>query len=233
MSWFQLDPQSLAGRVRAAGGEAHLPTLGESVRRGTVGFTVLSVAGFVPWAVFGRALHQLVGEVGMYCVCAAVFIGLSGPLLHRLILGPGSLARFYRLFAITFTANSVLWIGGWMALRGHAGSVAGLLAGTAAMGWLLTLAFDAPRARGRVIAALFGLNTLGYFIGGVVEGAVAGMQPFSLAGTEVDRRTQVMGAKLLWGVFYGLGFGAGLGLAFHECQRAARELLAPRAGSAA
>jgi hypothetical protein len=30
---------------------------------------------------------------------------------------------------------------------------------------------------------------------------------------------------LLWGVFYGLGLGAGLGYAFHACQQRARELL--------
>jgi hypothetical protein len=33
-------------------------------------------------------------------------------------------------------------------------------------------------------------------------------------------------AKLSWGLFYGLGLGAGLGLAFHVCQRRARALLA-------
>jgi hypothetical protein len=119
MAWFQLDPQSLADRARGAG--VTPPTLQASVLRGTVGFTVVSVAGFVPWAVFGRWLGRHVGEAGMYAVCALVFIGLSGPLLHRLILGPGSLRRFNQLFGLSFTAYSVAWIAGWMALRGHLG----------------------------------------------------------------------------------------------------------------
>jgi hypothetical protein len=35
-------------------------------------------------------------------VCAIVFIVLSGLLLHRLIIGPGSLGRFYKLFSAAF-----------------------------------------------------------------------------------------------------------------------------------
>ena len=34
-------------------------------------------------------------------------------------------------------------------------------------------------------------------------------------------------AKLQWGVCYGLGFGAGLGIAFYLCQDRARTLLSP------
>jgi hypothetical protein len=209
MSWFQLDPQSIADRVRAKQGP--IPTLGASVLRGMVSFTAVSVAGFVPWAVFGRWFYQRIGEAGLYAVCALVFIGLSGPLMHRLILGSGSLPRFYKLFSIAFTAYAVAWIAGWMALRGHPGSAAGLLAGTVVMGWLLATAFDAQAELAKVIAALFTLNALGYFVGGPIEGAL--IQHHALA------------AKLLWGVTYGLGFGAGLGLAFHLCQKRARALL--------
>lgn len=210
MAWFQLDPQSLADRARAAGVAA--PTLNASLMRGSLGFTVVSVAGFVPWAVCGRWLNRHVGEAGMYAVCALVFVGLSGPLLHRLILGPGSLTRFYKLFGAAFMAYSVAWIVGWMALRGHPGSIAGLFAGTAVMGLMLCAAFGARRELLKVVGALFVLNSLGYFIGGEVEGILF--------------RKHALTAMLLWGVFYGLGLGAGLGLAFHFCQSRARELLA-------
>ena len=147
----------------------------------------------------------------MYAACALVFIGLSGPLLHRLILGSGSLVRFYKLFSVAFAAYSVGWIAGWMAIRGHVGSLAGLLAGTLIMGWILTTAFDARRELLKVVAALFALNSLGYFLGGVIEGALI--------------RRHALTAMLLWGVCYGLGLGAGLGLAFHFCQSEARRLL--------
>ncbi len=209
MSWFQLDPQSLADRTRASG--ATIPPLGASLVRGMVGFTVVSVAGFVPWAVFGRWFSQRIGEAGLYAVCALVFIGLSGPLLHRLILGSGSLSRFYKLFSAAFAAYSVAWIAGWMSLRGHPGSLVGLLAGTAVMGTILATAFEARRELPRVIGALFVLNSLGYFIGGEFEAALI--------------HHQALAAKLMWGVCYGLGLGAGLGLAFYLCQSRARELL--------
>jgi hypothetical protein len=222
MSWFQLDSNSVAGRVRAGGVPPEIPCLGTSLQRGILGFTILSIAGFAPWAIGGRWLHQHVGEIGLYCACAAAFIGLSGPLMHRLILGPGSLIRFYKLFGLAFAANSVLWIAGWMALRGTAGSVVGLLAGTGAMGWVLARAFDAQNATVKIVAALFLLNSLGYFVGGWVEGAVIGAKSVTVFGSTLDRYVQAALAKLLWGLCYGVGFGAGLGLAFHLCQARTR-----------
>lgn len=209
MSWFQLDPQSIADRARAAG--SLIPSLGASLVRGIVGFTLVSVAGFLPWAGFGRWFYYHIGEAGLYAVCALVFIGLSGPMLHKLIIGPGSLSRFYKVFGISFALYSVGWIVGWMTFGGHTGSLVGLFAGTALMGAILVVAFDAMPALWKVIGALFVLNSAGYFIGGVVEGAL--IKEYRLT------------AMLLWGGGYGLGFGAGLGLAFHLCQERARELI--------
>ncbi|MDQ3622885.1 MAG: hypothetical protein M3463_10410 [Verrucomicrobiota bacterium] len=199
-----------------------MPSLGESVLRGTLGFTLLSVAGFAPWAVAGRWFYRAIGEAGLYVVCAGVFIALSGPLLHRLIIGPGSLLRFYKLFALAFGAYAIAWIAGWMLVRDHAGSLTGLLAGTVLMGWILARAFDAGGATLKVVATLFLLNTIGYFIGGWLEGVAEA----------IGKPTGVMLAKLLWGVCYGMGLGAGLGLAFHFCQAPARALLAASRQSA-
>lgn len=225
MSWFQLDPASVAQRARAGTRVPDMPGLAGFLVRGIVGFTVLSIAGFAPWAITGRWFYRHLGEGILYAICAAVFIGLSGPLLHRLILGPGSLPRIYKLFGLSFAAYSVLWIVGWMSLRGHPGSLTGLLAGTAAMGWMLACAFDARAAVFKIIAALFVLNSIGYFVGGWVEGAMMGIKPLTLFGNVVARPTQAIFAKLLWGVCYGIGFGSGLGLAFHWCQTRTREML--------
>ena len=147
----------------------------------------------------------------MYAACAVLFIGLSGPLLHRLIIGPGSLPRFTMLFGTAFLANAVLWVAAYWRLGGHLGSLVGLLAGTAAMGGILAAAFEAKGAAVKSIAALFILNTLGYYVGWWVE------MPLS--------KTHRTAAMLLYGVFYGLGLGAGLGLAFYFCQQAVRERL--------
>ena len=231
MSWFQLDPNSVVDRVRANGRPVAIPQLGTSLRRGIIGFTLLSIAGFAPWAVSGRWFYRHLGEGGLYAVCALVFVGLSGPLLHRLLIGPGSLVRSCKVFSLTFAAYAALWIAGWMTLRSHAGSLTGLLAGTAAMGWMLACAFDAKGAAARIIAGLFVLNSAGYFVGGWAEGAIMSTKQLSLLGTVLARPAQAMLAKLLWGVCYGLGFGAGLGLAFHFCQEQTRALLSKTGAS--
>ena len=180
--------------------------------RGIVGFALMSVAGFAPWAFGGSWFYPRVGEVGLYATCAAVFIGLSGPALHRLIIGPGSLSRFYKLFGLGFGAYSVGWIACWIGLGGDKGSLAGLLCGTAAMGVIFAWAFDAQKSLLQVILALFLLNAAGYFAGGWIEWRLG-----------VHHR---LAAMLVWGVLYGIGFGAGLGLAFYLCQSAARARIA-------
>jgi len=230
VSWLHLDPASVVERVRASGLPARVPSLGGSLLRGVLGFTLVSVAGFAPWALGAAWFHDKVGEAGMYAACAAVFIGLSGLLLHRLIIGPGSLWRFYLLFGAAFFPYAVAWIVAWMSLHrrnGHAASLIGLFVGTALMGWIFARAFDARGAALKSIVALFVLNTLGYYVGGWVEGSVAGLKNLSFAGLVVEKPAPITAAMLLWGVCYGIGFGAGLGLAFHFCQKTVREELRP------
>jgi hypothetical protein len=125
VSWLALHPQEIADRVRGSGQAKPGLTRLESTALGAIGFMFVSVAGFAPWVFAGKSLHDAVGEVGLYAACAAVFIGLSGVVLHRLIIGPGSLWRFNALFAIALTAYSVGWIVGWMTLRGNIGSLQG------------------------------------------------------------------------------------------------------------
>lgn len=224
MSWFQLDPQSIANRTHASA----VPSLGTSLWRGIIGFTIVSIAGFVPWGVFGKWFRGHGGELTMYIVCAVVFIVLSGLLMHRLILGQGSLSRFYKLFSPAFAAYSVAWIAGWMLLRGHPGSIVGLLSGTAIMGIMLVAAFDAWGQVVKVILALFVLNSVGYFIGGVLETNMLAMPSVTVLGFTLSDAAQRMVAKMQWGVWYGIGLGAGLGVAFHLCQAKARALIAAK-----
>jgi hypothetical protein len=183
------------------------------------------VAGFAPWAVAGHWFHRAIGEAGLYAACAVTFIGLSGLLLHRLIIGPGSLTRFYKLFGLAFAAYAITWILAWMTIRGHAGGIAGLFAGTAIMGWIFVRAFDATGEIVKVVAALFVFNALGYFIGGWVEAGVVGLKELSFFGLDLEKPVRVTLAQLLWGVCYGVGLGAGLGLAFYYCQTNTRALL--------
>ena len=96
------------------------------------------------------------------------------------------------------------------------------------MGWIFVRALDARGEFVKVVAALFILNSLGYFGGGWVEGGVATIKDMSILGLTLTKKTQMKTAMLLWGVCYGIGFGAGLGIAFHFCQARARALIAGR-----
>lgn len=228
---FGLDPQSIVGRVKASDQSPHVPTLRESVLRGTIGFTLVSLGGFAPWVLAGRWFYRNIGEAGLYAVCAVVFIGLSGLLLHQLIIGPGSLVRFYKIFGVAFLVYAVAWTVGWMALRGVPGSFAGLLAGTAVMGAMLAIGFKAGGAAWRIIAALFIANAAGYFIGEWAHNAVLDLGEGNRI--TLERSTRAALSKAAWGVFYGLGFGAGIGFAFHACQaEARRKLLALKSSGA-
>ena len=199
MALFQLDPQSIVARARESGGEIRPPTLTASILRGIFGFTLVSVAGFAPWPIFERWFHSM-GEMDLYIACLAVFIGMSGICLHRLIIGAGTLPRFYKLFSLAFTAYAVTWVASWIGLRGDAGSSGGLLGGAIAMGLVLAFAFDARRAIVKVVMALFALNYLGYYFGGRIAGKLA-----------IDHRALGM---LLWGVCYGIGLAPASGWRF-------------------
>lgn len=221
MNWFQLDPPSIAGRVKSSAVPPSVPSFAESVLRGMLGFTLVSLAGFSPWVLAGKWFYHNPGELTMYATCAVLFIGLSGLLLHSLIIGPGSLNRFYVFFCLAFSAYSIAWIAGWMLIRGHAGGLVGLLAGTAAMGAIFASAFEARESALKIIAVLFVLNALGYFIGGVIEGYLAQLTEFGpFSGAQLT-----IFMKYVWAVCYGSGLGAGLGYAFYASQEKARAMI--------
>lgn len=223
---FGLHPQSIVSRVQASSQPPGIPSLGGSLARGTIGFTLVSLGGFAPWMFANRAFYRAVGEMGLYGACALVFVALSGLLLHRLIIGPGSLGRFYKVFTLAFLAYAVAWTLGWMTEGGDTGSIAGLLAGTAAMGLILAQAFGALGQAWKVIAVLFVGNMAGYFAGDWAHNAVGALKDQKVLGFMLERPARVLLARASWGLFYGLGFGAGLGFAFHACQAQARKLLA-------
>lgn len=216
----------MVDRAKASGLPVHVPTLGRSLWRGAVGFTVVSLGGFAPWVVAGRGVYQAVGELGLYAACAVVFVSLSGLLLHRLVIGPGALPRFYAVFSGGFAAYAVGWTVGWMALRGPIGGLVGLLAGAVAMGIILTRAFSARGVLWKIVGVLFLGNALGYFGGGWAYEGLAGLDRLNVLGFALDRSAQAALAKVLWGLLYGLGFGVAIGFAFHACQAEARRRLA-------
>jgi hypothetical protein len=233
VSWLNLDPESTLARIQSSGQIARPLTFGESLCLGGLGFCVVSVGGFGPWVFAGRWLGQRIGELGMYLACLAAFLLLSGLILHRLIIGPGSLRRFYQLFSAAFFAYALIWCLAWFLTRktlGRSAEWLGAAAGMAAFGWIMAKAFNLHAGLGKVIAALFIGNAAGYFAGGILYAWAGSPAAVDLLGGVLDKAARGMLGGALWGVAYGLGMGLGLGYAFHECQREIRERLKAKGG---
>lgn len=181
--------------------------------RGSIGFAVVSVAAFCVWAFGGRWFRGNGGEGAMYAAIAAVFVGLSGVLLHPLILGRNRLWRFYSVFAPAFLAYAVVWSGFWFWLKFGLGEWLGALLGSVAFVALSAWRFGRWQRFGVGVVIFFVLHTAGYFAGGqsmawLMQASRQKPVPF------LDPTSLVVLAKLSWGLFYGLGLGAGLGYVF-------------------
>ncbi len=185
-----------------------------STLHGSLGFAAVSVAAYSIWAFAPRIAGS---EIGMYALIALVFLGGSGLALNGLLHGKDRLRRFYLLFLPAFFGYALLWSLAWFVIKGRPGEWIGAAAGT------LFFAFVAwnslGRAHGFWIAALmlFVLHTMGYFIGG------KWMYGILASGIDGWSKPQVaIVAKLGWGLFHGLGFGAGIGFALGWWQRGSK-----------
>jgi hypothetical protein len=196
------------------------PGVVRSVVHGSLGFALVSVAAFGIWAFGGRWFRGKGGEVGLYAAIAFAFVGLSGLLLHRLLRGPGSFARFYKAFVPAFLAYSVVWSGTWFALGSGLGEWLGSLAGSIVFAVITGKIMGNPGPWLKVSAVLFLTHSAGYFLGGQLMGWV--LSPSGREALDGLSRSQISTiAKLGWGLLYGLGFGAGLGFALFTFQQKA------------
>jgi hypothetical protein len=185
--------------------------------RGGIGFAFVSLAAFSVWAFAGNWLHATLGESGVYGACLIVFLGLSGLLMHPLVRGQRSLWLFYGIFVPAFFAYAVLWCVAWFAWRFGVGEWMGSLLGTIAFVAVTSLRLGHHRNFVKACLVLFICHSTGYFMGGkwmqwMAAPAVAGtLSSLSKANLSVI-------AKLGWGLFYGAGFGAGIGFVFDTFQ---------------
>jgi hypothetical protein len=178
------------------------PGLFPSMLRGGLGFAVVSMAGFAVWAFAGKWLHTHVGEAGLYLACAITFVGLSGLVLHPLVRGPNSLARFYKIFIPAFCVYAIAWSAAWFMLRFGWGEWLGSLAGSVLLAAMIGRGFGTFRSVIKVSMVVFALHSAGYFGGGWI-----------MSWSHI-----ALAAKLGWGLVYGLGLGTGLGYAFFTFQ---------------
>lgn len=205
---FGLTPEPVAARIRLFGTEPRVPTLSHSLLIGSLGFCLASLVVFATVAFGERSMYRSFGLPGAYAVWTLLFIAAGGGVLSSLVIGPGRLMRFYLLFGVAFFLYAAGWIAAYFTLRGATGEWVGSLAGSVLMGLVLAVAFGARQVLPKLILGLFLANSVGYFLGSLLNNAVGGKP-----------------GMLLWGAVYGLGLGAGLGYALYVAQAPIRDRL--------
>lgn len=191
-------------------------SLSRDVVHGALGFAVVSVAAFSVWAFAAPLFRGLGGEPAMYAAIAAVFLAGSG-----LVLGPlaGGMGRFYKAFLPAFLAYAMVWCAAWFGLGGRTGEWTGAAAGCLAFASIATGMMGGGRRWPTAAVALFVLHSAGYFAGDWSMYDVFVPKARAVGRESVDFQHYMMLAKLSWGLFYGLGFGAGIGWVFHASRR--------------
>lgn len=179
-----------------------VPSLARSVATGAIGFAVVSFLVFAS-AGFGELwMYRTFGRLGSYLAWTVMFILLGGVVFGSIVVVRWRPPKFYLLFALAFFAYAVAWIVAYFILRGTRGEVVGSLAGSALMAFVFAAAFGSLKSAPKLSAVIFVLNALGYFIGAAM------LYSFG-------HQTGI----LIFGVVYGLFFGAGIGAALHLVQQ--------------
>ncbi|MFM2179011.1 MAG: hypothetical protein RL015_3109 [Verrucomicrobiota bacterium] len=185
---------------------------------GSIGFAFVSIAAFSVWAFGAGWFRNFGGELGLYTAIAAVFLGLSG-----LVLGPlaGGVGRFYKAFLPAFSVYSVVWTAAWFALSDKRGEWIGAAAGCLVFAWIAMKMLGSTLGWFIAAVALFVMHTAGYFAGDWSMYDVFVPKAKAAGKGTPDFHHYMTLAKLSWGLFYGLGFGAGIGWVFHKARIAA------------
>ncbi len=187
-----------------------LPSRLGSVVRGALGFGAVSLVAYGVWAFAGRRLGSQLGEGGFYAVMAAVFLGLTGLALHPLVGRPRSFLRFTKVFIPAFLAYAAVWCAFWFKLKFGLGEWLGSLGGCLAFAAVAGIMLGGLRALPLAALVLFIGHSAGYFLGA----------PICYA----QKKSHPELGMLAWGLLYGLGFGAGIGFAFHAFLKARRSV---------
>lgn len=185
------------------------PGLLGSVLRGGLGFAAVSVAAFSIWAFGGGWFRGRGGDPAMYTAIAIAFLGGTGLFLHPLLGGPRRLVRFYLTFIPAYAAYAAAWCGAWFTLKAGFGEWLGSFAGCALFALVTVLRHGRMQSLAMIGLVLFLTHSAGYFLGGEL---------FTWMNDRPEAHFSTLG-KLAWGLFYGLGMGAGIGYAFFAARK--------------
>jgi hypothetical protein len=179
-----------------------VPSITKSVVTGAIGFGVVSLCVFATVAYGERWMYRNLGLLGAYLTWTVLFIVLSGAVFGSLVVVRWRLPKFFLLFGLAFFAYAVGWMAAYFILRNTLGEWIGSLLGSVLMAVVFAAGFNSLRSLLKLSAVLFVSNSLGYFLGSALYASLG-----------------LPTGMLLWGVVYGLFFGAGIGAALQLVQR--------------
>ncbi|HEX5731944.1 MAG TPA: hypothetical protein VF131_03835 [Blastocatellia bacterium] len=184
-------------------------SLKRSIVTGGIGFSLVSLCVFATVTFAQRSMYDRLGVTGAYIAWMILFMLLGGIALFPLVVGKRRLLRFYAMFGAAFFMYGISWMAAYFAFNRGAGEWLGSFAGSVSMALVFAAGFRVMRTAPLLAAILFVANSVGYFLGSVF---------YYTYGRP--------GGLLLWGAFYGLCLGAGLGAVLYIAQsdRASRSL---------
>jgi len=158
----------------------------------SLGFTLVAIASFSVWA-FGA--KWLPSTSLLYASCAFIFLVFGGLALLPYSGDAETKPRWkiLWLFPLSFLVYSILWCAGWFAFKSNFGQIMGSACGILGMTFVLKSGLTFCRTTIETSLIVFGIYTVGYYLGEQAYFAIGGIW-----------------GKLLWGVGFGLGMGAGL-----------------------
>lgn len=157
------------------------------------GFVVVTLVAYSFWAF---RIPWIQSELALYLTCTVVFFTLGSLSLFPLVRERVSFRKFFPVFCAAIVAYALLWCLLWMSLHNKTGELAGSFLGLAAMTFIFRYTLGRPRNWWLAILLLYLTHSAGYHLGEFVY------KNWSHSHTAL--------ARLGWGLFHGLGFGAGL-----------------------
>ncbi len=181
---------------------ASLPSLKKSILVGSLGFCASSLMVFGTVAFGERWMYAHLGLAVSYIAWTLFFVLSGAVVFNSLIVGPLRGPRFCLLFALAFIAYATGWCGAYFVLRGTLGEWGGSLLGSIFMALAFAVGFKKSGAIFPFSGLIFVANSLGYFLGSLLNNTIAGQS-----------------GMVLWGASYGLFLGAGIGAVLYWAQR--------------
>jgi hypothetical protein len=208
MRFLGLDAESVAARVAAEGKPARVLSMGQSISRATIGFTLASLVVFGSWAFAGQWMYETLGGLGAYGGWTVLFVGVAGGTLSSVLIGPQRKRRFYPVFTLAFFLYAAAWTAAWYTSKNKTGEILGAVLGPLLLVLVFCAVFQSWNSIGPILIVVWLCHGAGYFLGDWIY-------------ANIHSRT----GMLLWGLAYGIGYGAGLGYALHRCQDRTRRRL--------